>query len=168
MKLNIKSVGVFIQKMLQKIKTLLRKKAEVKTNPCQINLLLIRDTFNEVCTLGKLFLNGEWVGDTLENPWKNNQRNISSIPANIYPVRLRYPVESVKFKYTHLLIQDVKDRGLILFHRGNTAKDTSGCILLGVSREHNRVNKSKYALDLLIKEILLLGNENITLTIKNR
>jgi hypothetical protein len=33
-----------------------------------INLLLIRDTFTKKSTLGELFLNGERMCDTLENP----------------------------------------------------------------------------------------------------
>ena len=33
-----------------------------------INLLLIRDTFSKESTIGELFLNGETMCDTLENP----------------------------------------------------------------------------------------------------
>lgn len=108
------------------------------------------------------------MADTLENPYLDNQRNISSIPSGQYKVRLRLARESATRDYLHLLVQEVKDRAYILFHRGNTAKDTRGCILVGLSREQDRVNNSKLALDLLVKEILNLGGENITLTIKNR
>ena len=59
-----------------------------------INLLLIRDTFSEKSTIGELFLNGERICDTLENPWLDNQRNISCIPEGEYKVRLRLPRES--------------------------------------------------------------------------
>ena len=59
-----------------------------------INLLLIRDTFSKKSTIGELFLNGERICDTLENPWVDNQRNISCIPEGVYPVRLRLPRES--------------------------------------------------------------------------
>ena len=57
----------------------------------KINLLLIRDTFTEESTIGRLFINGELFCDTLENPWKDNQRNISCIPKGEYNVRLRLP-----------------------------------------------------------------------------
>ena len=40
-----------------------------------VNLLLIRDTFTEESTMGELFVNGERMCDTLELPWKDNQRN---------------------------------------------------------------------------------------------
>jgi hypothetical protein len=133
-----------------------------------INLLLIRDTFSKESTIGELFLNGERICDTLENPWQDNQRNISCIPEGIYPVRLRLPRESASRDYLHLLVQEVPNRDWILFHRGNTAKDTSGCILVGLGTQQNIVSNSTLAMDLLIKEIIHLGGENINLIIKNK
>ncbi len=134
----------------------------------KINLLIIRDTFTEESTLGKLFLNGEYFCDTLENPWKNNVRNISCIPDGVYDVRLRLPRESASRDYLHLLVKEVPNRDYILFHRGNTSADTSGCILVGQTREQDRVNNSRLAMDLVIKEIINLGAENINLIIKNK
>ena len=133
-----------------------------------INLLLIRDTFSDQSTIGELFLNGERMCDTLENPWLDNQKNISCIPAGIYDVRLRLARESATRDYLHLLIQDVPNRDWILFHRGNFPKDTSGCILVGLGSQQNAVNNSVLAMDLLIKEIVNLGGENIKLIIKNK
>lgn len=133
-----------------------------------INLLLIRDTFSKKSTIGELFLNGERICDTLENSWQDNQRNISCIPEGVYPVRLRLPRESGTRDYLHLLVQEVPNRDWILFHRGNTAKDTSGCILVGLGTEQDVVHNSVLAMDLLIKEILHLGGENINLIIKNK
>ena len=133
-----------------------------------INLLLIRDTFTEESTIGELFLNGERICDTLENPYLDNQRNISCIPEGVYPVRLRLPRESATRDYLHLLVQEVPNRDWILFHRGNTAKDTSGCILVGLGSQQDFVSNSVLAMDLLIKEVIHLGGENINLIIKNK
>ena len=133
-----------------------------------INLLLIRDTFSKESTIGELFINGERICDTLENPWQDNQRNISCIPEGVYPVRLRLPRESASRDYLHLLVEDVENRSYILFHRGNTAKDTRGCILVGLGSQQDVVHNSTLAMDLLIKEILHLGGENINLIIKNK
>ena len=133
-----------------------------------INLLLIRDTFSEESTIGELFINGERLCDTLERPYFNNQRNISCIPEGVYPVRLRLPRESATRDYLHLLVEDVENRSYILFHRGNSAKDTSGCILVGLGSEQDVVYNSTLAMDLVIKEILNLGGENINLIIKNK
>ena len=133
-----------------------------------INLLLIRDTFSKKSTIGELFLNGERICDTLENSWQDNQRNISCIPEGVYSVRLRLPRESATRDYIHLLVKDVKDRDYILIHIGNTAKDTSGCILVGLGTEQDVVHNSVLAMDLLIKEVIHLGGENINLIIKNK
>jgi len=133
-----------------------------------INLLLIRDTFSKVSTLGELFLNGERMCDTLENPWIDNQRNISCIPEGEYPVRLRYPRESGTRDYLHLLVQEVPNRDCILVHRGNFPSQTQGCLLVGIGTEQDVVHNSVLAMDLLIKEILNLGGENINLIIKNK
>ena len=133
-----------------------------------INLLLIRDTFSENSVIGELFLNGERISDTLENPWLDNQRNISCIPEGEYKVRLRLPRESATRDYIHLLVQDVPNRDWILFHRGNTAKDTRGCILVGLGSQQDIVSNSVLAMDLLIKEVIHLGGENINLIIKNK
>ena len=150
---------------------LLKKLEELKSiKPIlsKINLLIIRDTFTDKSTIGTLYINGERFCDTLENPWLDNQRNISCIPEGQYNVRLRLARESASRDYLHLLVQDVPNRDWILFHRGNTAKDTSGCILVGNGREHNAVNNSRLAMDLVIKEIINLGGENINLIIKNK
>ena len=133
-----------------------------------INLLLIRDMFTANSTIGELFINGERFCDTLENPWLDNQRNISCIPEGKYKVRLRLPRESATRDYIHLLVQDVPNRDYILFHRGNFPKDTSGCILVGQGTQQDVVNNSALAMDLLIKEILNLGGTNINLIIKNK
>ena len=134
----------------------------------KINLLLIRDTFTEESTLGELFIDGERICDTLENPYLDNQRNISCIPEGEYSVRIRLPRESGTRDYMHLLVKDVKDRDYILFHIGNTAKDTSGCILVGLGSQQDVVNNSRLAMDLLMKEIINLGGENINLIIKKK
>ena len=134
----------------------------------KVNLLIIRDMFTEESTIGELFLNGERMCDTLELPYKDNQRNISCIPAGEYKVRLRLPRESATRDYMHLLVKDVKDRDYILFHIGNSAKDTRGCVLVGIGTEQDFVKNSRLAMELLMKEIINLGATNINLIIKNK
>ena len=133
-----------------------------------INLLLIRNTFSKKSTIGELFLNGERICDTLENPWQDNQRNISCIPEGVYPVRLRLPRESATRDYLHLLVQEVPNRDFILVHRGNFPSQTQGCLLVGLGTEQDVVHNSTLAMDLLIKEVIHLGGENINLIIKNK
>jgi len=140
----------------------------IQSNLTTINLLIIRDTFSDKSTIGELFINGERFCDTLENPWINNKKNVSCIPKGEYKVRLRLARESATRDYLHLLVEDVENRSYILFHIGNTPKDTSGCILVGLGSEQDVVYNSTLAMDLVMKEILNLGGENINLIIKNK
>ena len=156
-----------VKNLLQKLKAA-KSINHTTSSLSQINLLILRDTFTDKSTIGELFLNGERFCDTLELPWRDNQKSISCIPAGEYKVRLRYPRESATREYLHLLVQEVKDRSYILFHRGNSAKDTRGCILVGQGSQQDIVHNSTLAMDLLMKEIINLGAKNINLIIKNK
>ena len=157
-----------VESLFKKLKESESQKSITSNLEKGINLLIIRDTFTKKSIIGKLFINGEWMCDTLELPYKDNQRSISSIPAGQYKVRLRLARESASRDYLHLLVEDVKDRSYILFHRGNSAKDSRGCILVGIGRKQDFVHNSVLAMDLLMKEIVNLGGTNINLIIKNK
>lgn len=66
---------------------------------------------------------------TLELRDLENRQNVSSIPRQQYDVAR---VVSPKFGETFEVL-DVPGRSNVLFHAGNTAADTKGCILLGTS-----------------------------------
>ena len=159
-----KSVKEFILKMLQNLRMDIKPNTEVKV----VNLLIIRETFTDKSTIGNLYLDGEWLCDTLELPWKDNQRSISCIPDGQYKVRLRTARESATRDYLHLLIQDVPNRDYILVHIGNKSSDSRGCVLVGIGTEQDFVKNSRLAMELLMKEIINLGGTNINLIIKNK
>ena len=171
---KIQSIKRKIQMILKFVKNLFQKLRELKftksttSSLASINLLILRDTFTEKSTIGRLFLNGELLCDTLELPYRDNQKSISCIPVGEYKARLRTARESATRNYLHLLIEDVKDRSYILVHIGNFPADTKGCVLVGVGAEQDRVNNSRLAMELLVKEILNLGGTNINLIIKNK
>lgn len=64
---------------------------------------------------------------TLELPWRNNQRNVSRIPAGEYTVERTI---SPRFGKAWQ-VKAVPERSHILIHRGNAPEDTEGCILVG-------------------------------------
>ena len=163
----MKNLVNFVKNWFKKLRGVKSTRSTI-SNSNNINLLLLRDTFTDESTIGELFVNGERFCDTLELPYRDNQRSISCIPTGEYKVRLRLPRESATRHYIHLLVKDVKDRSHILFHRGNTAKDTRGCILVGQGTQQDIVYNSTLAMDLLIKEIINLGGKNISLIIKNK
>jgi hypothetical protein len=91
-------------------------------------LILKRVSSDEDGTYGVLLLNERIIALTLEDSWKDNRRNVSCIPEGSYLCRLTY---SPKFGKTYEVL-DVPNRSNIIFHWGNTEKDTEGCILLGL------------------------------------
>ena len=119
-------------------------------------------------TNGELFFNGKKVCNTIELPWKENQRKVSCVPEGVYKVRKRF---SQKFKW-HLEIINVKNRDLILFHPANNAlKELNGCSapVSEISGEGKGI-RSRIAFDKL-KEILFPYLEKgfvIELTIKKQ
>jgi hypothetical protein len=76
-------------------------------------------------TNGQIECNGKIICNTIELPWKNNEKQVSCIPEGKYLLEKRY---SAKFK-SHVEIMQVPNRGAILFHPANNAlKELNGCI----------------------------------------
>lgn len=81
---------------------------------------------------------------TLELPWRDNQKGISCIPKGEYECRR---VISPRFGET-FEVCNVPGRSQILFHAGDTQRDTHGCILIGESgcrteKEFGQSNSTK-------------------------
>ena len=135
-----------------------------------MHLILKRGFSNSKVTLGMLQVPGlNTPIYTLEEPWKDNQRNISCIPPGVYRCT---PHNGRKFKGVWRL-EGVPNRTAILIHAGNTTRDIEGCILVGLSHGNLRprgvierlraVLSSRKALNMLKSHI---GSENsFTLTI---
>lgn len=136
-------------------------------NSC--NLLIVRETYTDESVIGKLYLNGEFISYTLELAWNNNQKSISCVPRGVYDCKVRLAKDSASRNYDHLILEDVPDRSYILFHRGNSAKDSKGCILTGMMRGDNVIYQSKTAHTLLMDKIFKEKlDRKIELVIKNR
>lgn len=105
-------------------------------------LTLVRDIRTEEAVLGSLYLNGAFICHTLENASK-------VIPCGMYSVQNS---KSPKFKRELPLLHNAQvpaSRG-IRIHVGNTAASSSGCVLVGMTREvhllgGSKLNESKIA-----------------------
>jgi hypothetical protein len=87
-------------------------------------LILKRNYFPDG-TNGKLECEGKTICNTIELPWKNNERKVSCVPEGKYFLEKRY---SAKFKW-HIEVKNVANRSGILFHPANNAKqELNGCI----------------------------------------
>lgn len=114
-------------------------------------LTLIRDVNGDKAILGKLYLNGAIVCYTLENAAK-------AIPCGVYLVQNS---KSPKFKRELPLLWNsgVSSSRGIRIHRGNTAKDSQGCILVGMGRD---VKKSFITESALAETMVTMLCRNVT------
>ncbi|GKT23852.1 hypothetical protein ADUPG1_004563, partial [Aduncisulcus paluster] len=89
---------------------------------------LIRKDQDSESTIGRLYVEGVEVCYTLEEPWRNNEPDVSCIPEGIYPLELEYsPSKGCKL----WTIKNVPGRKYVRIHIGNTVDDTEGCPLTG-------------------------------------
>lgn len=109
---------------------------------------------------------------TLEESWRENQHNISCVPAGTYQGFIRKSHlhgGDGKRAYDVPELEDVPGRSHIQLHIGNTLADTEGCILLG--QAYGRIDgkpavlRSGLAYAKLMRR--LEGVERFTLTITN-
>lgn len=91
-----------------------------------MNVKLVRLEEAKDGTFGALLIQGSVFCVTLEPPDKDNQRNISNIPPGKYTCK-----RAVSYRFGNTFeITNVPNRTHVLFHAGNIADDTAGCVLL--------------------------------------
>lgn len=106
-------------------------------------------------TIGCLVINGQ-LFYTLEPTWRNNERNISCIPAGNYRVNFMARSGSGKYKPCFHII-NVPNRSGILIHNGNAYKHTRGCLIVGMREgilaNNLAVLNSRYAVRKLVNVV---------------
>ena len=122
-------------------------------------------------TIGRLEINGKFFCNTLEDPVRDlpEEQKImhkTAIPEGTYKVIVN---RSPRFKRDLPLLLDVPYFEGIRIHRGNTAKDTSGCILVGINSKKGMVlDSTKYEVELTnILKKAQLNNDTIEIEIRN-
>jgi hypothetical protein len=109
---------------------------------------LRRFEYTDQGTFGCLLHRGEFLGFTLEPPWRNNEPNRSCIPVDSYDCHWH---RSPRYGWCYI-IGGVVNRSNVLVHSGNYGGDTElgfkthtkGCILLG--RKQGFLGKQKAVL----------------------
>lgn len=94
-------------------------------------------------TIGKLYIDGHYFCDTLEDTIRPANKKIAgktAIPAGNYKVIKSY---SPRFKKILPEILNVPNFTGVRIHAGNTAKDTDGCVLLGLNKTKGAVLDSQ-------------------------
>lgn len=96
-------------------------------------------------TIGKLYIDGAYFCDTLEDTVRMGAKiaGKTAIPAGTYKVK---KTMSPRFKTVLPEILNVPNFTGVRIHSGNTAKDTDGCLLLGLNKSKGAVLNSKNAM----------------------
>lgn len=131
-----------------------------------MNLKLLRKYKKETYTIGELYINGKFFCSTLEDKDRGLAQTMpldiirskkvageTAIPSGNYKVIVNM---SPKFKRILPRLLNVPGFDGILIHRGNSDKDSSGCILVGENKVVGKViNSTGYELKLvkLLSEI---------------
>lgn len=135
-------------------------------------------------TIGDLYIDGEWFSNTLEDTDRNLTSTMSkdeivkmkvygktAIPTGTYVVDMntvspKFGKRSWAQPYEGKVprLQDVPGYEGVLIHPGNTADDTSGCILVGRNKVKGQVVESQNTFHSLMN--ILKGDNDITITIE--
>lgn len=124
-----------------------------------LQILITRNWRKADYTIGKLYVNGKQLCNTLEDTDRRlfqgqpiadiaakKVKGQTAIPTGTYRLQVS---ESPRFKRELIEVLDVPGFSGIRIHRGNTTADTEGCILPGVNNAVGRVSDStKYELEL--------------------
>lgn len=149
----------------------------------QLNIRIDRIAKKSTYTIGKLYLNGVYFCDTLEDTDRGLTQGMplqkikdlkikgaTAIPKGKYKVTLNVVSPKFSKRATYQFCQGKLPRLLnvdgyegVLIHIGNTAKDTEGCILVGQNKVVGQVINSTATFKKLYAE--MLKYQTIILTI---
>ena len=141
-----------------------------------MEIKLVRIAFKETYTIGKLYVDGKYVCDTIEDKDRGLDDSMSAneilkkkvngqtaIPTGHYVINITY---SPKYKRMMPLLLDVKGFSGIRIHSGNTAKDTEGCLIVGKNKKVGMVLESRDTYQRLFE--MMQGEKNITIDITRK
>ena len=135
-----------------------------------MRLLLKRRFKGDGYTIGSLYVNGEKFCDTLEDRVRDLAGGESKVPGETAIPEGRYRVivnRSPKFGRDLPRLLDVPMFEGVLIHRGNTAEDSAGCILVGENKVKGKViNSTPYEERLVaLCKAALAGGETIEMEV---
>lgn len=136
-----------------------------------MKLTLKRIALKPNYTIGRLFIDGKYFSDVLEDAVRKVKiKNETAIPYGTYKITL--DVVSPRFKnriwakpYGGKIPRLINVPGFdgVLIHPGNTKDDTSGCLLVGKNTIVGRLTDSQSTFHKLMAE--LKGQKNIIIEI---
>lgn len=142
-----------------------------------MNITLNRIAKKSKYTIGKLYIDGEYFCDTIEDTDRGLTQTMTdaqikskkvygqtAIPTGTYRIIISY---SNKFKRQMPLLLNVPGFLGIRIHSGNTEKDTEGCLIVGKNKVVGKVIESKDTYNKLFSMLCEANKkEAIKITIK--
>jgi hypothetical protein len=134
-----------------------------------LQLTLSRFDMTDDCTIGKLSIDGEFLCYTLEDRVREVQGQdvltwkipgVTAIPRGNYRILKTY---SNRFEREMLQLVGVPGFVGVRVHAGSYAKNTEGCILVGLTAGNEMVSRSKEAVRMIEDELspVLIRNADV-------
>lgn len=121
-----------------------------------MKLTLQRYMFTNDYTMGLLFIDGLFFCDTIEDKFRGNDLSKTKvygetcIPYGVYDVKITWSPKNKKYMPQ---IMDVPYFDGIRIESGNTAKDSLGCVIVGIKSENGKVLESRKTYNALLKRL---------------
>lgn len=126
-----------------------------------MKIVVVRDTFAENSTIGKMLIDGAFFCYTLEDTIRDTKiAGETAIPYGTYKVIVNM---SNRFKRLMPLLLNVPNFSGVRIHNGNQKDHTHGCILVGATKGKDFIGDSKVTFNKLM--IKLNGVKDITLEV---
>ena len=138
-----------------------------------MKIKLIRKYFKDTYTIGKLYIDGAYFCDVIEDKDRGLYDSMgtgevlatkkyceTAIPYGTYKVKITY---SPKYKRNMPLLLNVNGFEGIRIHSGNTAKDSCGCLIVGRNTKVGMVTESRVTYNRLFA--LIKDEKDITIEI---
>ena len=124
---------------------------------------LCRIFHNETYTIGKLYKNGVYITDTIEDVVRDIKiQDKTAIPVGKYKVIVN---QSNRFKRLLPLLIDVPGFDGIRIHNGINETSTSGCIIVGENKIKGQVINSRYWMNKICDDMYAAQMKGIKITI---
>lgn len=144
----------------------------------EMRIKVVRIANKPTYCIGKLYINGEYFCDTLEDTDRGLDDRMSeeeikerkvygktAIGTGIYNVILNY---STKYKKVMPLLLNVKGYSGVRIHSGNVPEDTLGCILVGKNKVVGKVIDSRDTYEALYKRLQQHGKGKIVIDVQRK
>lgn len=141
-----------------------------------MRVTLRRIAFKDKYTIGKVYINDRYFSDSIEDKdrnlydWQSEEyileekvKHETAIPYGIYKLMWSY---SPKYRRMMPEVLNVKGFSGIRIHSGNTAGDSSGCILLGFNKEKGKVLDSRKTCEKFYEIIKECYNKGVSMQIE--